>query len=391
MIHTIKYLNSCITDSPEDTLNELREELGIRASHDTRFPELYVLNYNQIDSEKHKYHPIVLECRSLVVEYVRMGEWKVVSRAFDRFFNLGEGGAEANLDMDEFTAFEKMDGSLISVFYHDNYGWLYRTKSMIMPELECSQNGLSWKNLIEDAFGELFMADFPTYYISSRPECTYVMEFTSPLNRIVTRYDSPEMTLLAVRDNNTGMYINQDSTSMLATKMGLRRPKSWSFDSKDDCVDFVNNLPDLQEGVILYNRYGIPSYKIKSPDYVAAHYMKGEVNPTPKRIVKMIDSGEIPEFLSVFPELGKLIKPYTDAYTDMLTHAIGLASSVRDIPDPKERARLVGGSPVSTIVFKILNGADPKEAYDSLLNTYKVKLLTHYKDLNESRDEVHMR
>ena len=73
-----------LDDEYEDGLDRLTELFGIKVR---RYPEdnLVLLDYNQIDSPKT--HPIVIECRSLILA---LDTLEVVSRKFDRFFNLGE-------------------------------------------------------------------------------------------------------------------------------------------------------------------------------------------------------------------------------------------------------------------------------------------------------------
>lgn len=376
MMKVIKYLNACITDSPEDTLQELKDELGIRFTHNPEYPELYVLGYSQIDSPKA--HPIVMECRSLVVEFVRMGEWKVVSRCFDRFFNLGERGIEQDIEMSEMTAFEKLDGSVISLFHHDGYGWLYRTKSMIMPTDAAMESGVLWKDLIEKAFGEVFMSCFPTYYVESRPECTFILELTSPENRIVTKYDDASITLLAIRNNETGDYVNQVSVTMMATKIGWNRPSHTYFDSIGDSKSAADNLPNLEEGFVLYDRYGCPRAKVKSKSYVSAHYMRGECNPTPRRILRMIEENEVDEFLTIFPEYTSLIEPHREAYESARSDTERLYNELKSVEDPKERASELRGVPVSSFVFKRLQGISFDESFEHATTNHKLKLLRNY-------------
>lgn len=65
-------------------IQALTEEYAISVK---KVDDLLVLNYNQIDSPKT--HPLVIECRSLILESETL---KVVSRGFDRFFNIYENG-----------------------------------------------------------------------------------------------------------------------------------------------------------------------------------------------------------------------------------------------------------------------------------------------------------
>jgi len=63
-------------------LEDLKNELGIEYNQSD---DLVILNYSQIDSPKR--HPIVMECRGLVLE---IGTWRIIARSFNRFFNWSE-------------------------------------------------------------------------------------------------------------------------------------------------------------------------------------------------------------------------------------------------------------------------------------------------------------
>lgn len=179
-------------------LEKLVEEYSIKVSVDERFPELLVLNYNQIDSPKN--HPIVRECRSLVVKEELDGNtYSVVSRAFDRFFNQGEN--DSTFDLSKLKLFEKVDGSLVSVFYDEKYGWLYRTKSMIMPELSVQGWERTWKELIESALNWKDVC-----FNRLEKDVTYIFEVVSRENRVVVKYDSDKAYLLSARRKD-GTYL----------------------------------------------------------------------------------------------------------------------------------------------------------------------------------------
>lgn len=167
---------------------------------------LFVLNYCQINSSKHKFDQIVRECRSLVLEVVpslseegdEVELFKVVSRSFDRFFNIFEQNKEPVVD--NLSAVEKMDGSLVNLFHVVGKGWLYRTKSMIMPETNINGFDTTWKEVIEEALG------YPKCCEGLDSNLTYIFEVTSPENRVVVRYEDRRATLLAVRNNEDGTY-----------------------------------------------------------------------------------------------------------------------------------------------------------------------------------------
>lgn len=184
---------------PLAALEALKEDFGIK--HSIWEDQLVVLNYCQIESPKT--HDITLECRSLVLE---LGTWEVVSRSFDRFFNLGELGEVTEgfipTPFDGMSRFrnmafhEKMDGSLIGIFNYKGQ-WLYRTRSVIMPVAEVNgKSWVTWKELIEEA------TNFPgcCEYLDS--ELTYILEVVSRDNRVVVDYEGRNAYLLGIRDKN---------------------------------------------------------------------------------------------------------------------------------------------------------------------------------------------
>lgn len=350
-------------------LTMLNDELGIKCSVSEMYPRLVVLNYCQISSPK--YHPITLECRSLVLEIPEEGgsEWKLVSRSFDRFFNHGE--TDSGYNMDSLVAHEKLDGSLIGLFYYDGE-WLYRTKSMIMPTSSIIGEGLTWKDLIEGQLGEGWYKGY-----SLNKEATFILEVTSPENRIVTRYTDRRLTLLSAR-HITGMYYPDNFLDSLSIMVGWGRPRRYTFSSMNECIESARNLKDLKEGYVIYDQYNEPVCKVKSPTYICAHHMRGEDGLTPKRICNLVITGETAEYLSVFEEDSDAIQPYIDAYNAIIMDTSSLWSKHCAIVNNKEFAAAVIDSPVSNILFKMRQGKSVSEAFNTFNDIYKRSLILKY-------------
>ncbi len=127
-MRVIEFLNRFMENDrlPDCALDSLRETYGIK-SRIYPLTGLVVLNYCQIESSRYKTEKIVRECRSLVLTYPEIhntypdGEdepcfpvsdkFKVVSRSFDRFFNLNEVRLPHKID--KLLAVEKLDGILV--------------------------------------------------------------------------------------------------------------------------------------------------------------------------------------------------------------------------------------------------------------------------------------
>lgn len=141
--------------------------------------------------------------------------------------------------------------------------------------------------------------------------CTYVMEYTSPFNRIVTPYEKPEMVLLAVVSNITGceadVYgLEQWCKGLKQFGMNVRMPKIYRASSGDELVKMAESLPDLQEGFVVRNNKTGERLKIKNSVYVTAHRLKNNGNLTLKTIVETIITNEDSEFLVYFPEYNSM-------------------------------------------------------------------------------------
>jgi T4 RnlA family RNA ligase len=340
-------------------LEKLESEFSIKVNKD--YKDLIVLNYNQIESPKT--HQITKECRSLVVKQDNNGAWIVVSRAFDRFFNYGEDNYHPNVK--DLTCYEKLDGSLVSVFFYEGE-WLYRTKSVIMPKGSINAFEDKWDLFIEEALdwgAPLKIENFDT-------DKTYIFEVTGKLNRVVTNYTETKAWLLSVRDNKTGEYYHVDQ-SLFPT------PKSFKFSSTEECLEIVKHLPNLEEGYVAYNTDGVPVCKIKSPSYVAAHRIRGE-GLTPSRIMDLVVINEQDEYIAVFPEDTDKFTAYVAVWHDTLPNKItSVWNLFKGIEDQKEFALNIKDFNFSSLLFMAKrNKTHPLEELTKQKDTFKIKLLT---------------
>lgn len=355
MLNVQKFLqNNCKALGPLEALQALKEATGVKNS--VWNDKLVVLNYSQIDSKKTC--AIAQECRSLVLE---LGTWEVVSRSFNRFFNLGEEPCPA-IDITRMTAYEKVDGSLIGVFNYKGE-WMYRTRSVIMPTGEINGWTVTWKDHIEVAMKELH---FPTMSTNA----TYILELTSPENRVVTKYAStdPMFTLLATRCNITGVYFGSSLDE-------VRRPREYKFETISDCLEAAKELRNLEEGFVLYNRQGEPVCKVKNPAYVAAHHLRGE-GLNPKKIKDLIFMNEVDEYLAIFPEDVKMFEPYVNAYIKLMAVIGASEYFLRDKGlTQKEFALKILDLPYKSLLFSMRQGMTQQEAWEKCTTNTKYQLV----------------
>lgn len=367
---TIEFIN-------KHGIHKLTERFGIKVSHNERYPDLFCLNYSQIDSHDHKFHDIVKECRSLVVRE-SAGKFVVESRSFDRFFNYGEN-PENTHNIHDLVACEKVDGSLVSVWKSEKYGWLYRTKSMVMPAENMNINGweLTWKELIESTIPfDLLEKEIVSQHGSE--DFTFIFEVVSRENRVVTRYDEKCAYFLHAR-NKDGYYTLCPED--IAESLGVSYPKEYRFDSFSDCLEVVKYLPNLQEGYVLKDKAsGTPVLKIKSPAYLAGHRLRGESRPTPKRIMDMIFINEQDEYLSIFPEDAGLFDPYITAFDKVQADFDNSIVEFINIVDQKDFALKVKDKSVASMLFTKRKNTELqfRDIFDTMFTSTKYKIVENY-------------
>ena len=122
-----------------------------------------LLKYDQLTSPTLMGLPEMQDCRGLILE---KGTWKVMSLAFRKFFNAEEGNA-AKIDWNTAHVLEKLDGTLIQVYWDwHKKEWFAGTTGTAEGEGEVNNkmgttfNQLFWKTVVEK------------YNLNQAPECT---------------------------------------------------------------------------------------------------------------------------------------------------------------------------------------------------------------------------
>jgi len=355
----------------------LTEELGIKVKE---YPEhgLYVFNYCQIESPKT--HPVVMECRGLILK----NDFTPVCRPFDRFFNHGEAlNVTGDFDIGSSHIYEKLDGSLVKMYFYDGK-WRVATRGTAFAESE-NYTGDLFESLIVKAFGcdDIDDLDGKLKTIALATDCTYIFEYTSPNNRIVTPYTEDKMYLLGIRHNVRGNEFKSVmhfwSYEMQEVGLNVELPKRYRFSSADEMREFVNSLGGLKEGVVAHDTKNDIRVKMKAEQYVAVHRLRGENVPTPKRIMELVVTNETEEYLAYFPEERERFAPYMSKWAAVQGEVDFIYKSHEHIKDQKEFALSVKDYPFSFILFQArAKKQTPQHVLVLTDANKKVKLLSTY-------------
>jgi T4 RnlA family RNA ligase len=275
---------------------------------------LYICKYSQIDSDFS--YKIVRQCRGIILE---KGTNKIMAYPFDKFFNIQEGHAD-KVDFGTASIQEKVDGSIIKVYYYDNK-WNVATNGTIDAKDAETADSLTGKKA---NFYDLFLdgieeqgVTFPELTANLTAGLTYIFELVHPITRIVVKYEKPGVYLIGIRCNNTGTEIDifdeSNKEVKKITSLGIKRPKTFQFASTEEMIAAAEQLTKDEEGYVVRDSE-FRRVKVKSPLYLKLHYLKSNNELTPKHFIELIQKNETDEFLGAFPEY----KPKIDEIREKL-------------------------------------------------------------------------
>lgn len=387
-------------------------------------PPYILLKYDMRTSDMSE--EIVQECRGLILkeDIYCAAEWVfnekrntpsrmdlyeynycVVCRGFDKFFNYGEYQA-ASIDWESAVIQEKVDGSLIKIWWDDkwristngtinafktpvgdgqvikSFGHLFleaikdsaifKEKNIIEPEekdlqLWCEHNVL--ENITLDVWWSL------------NKDYTYMFELVSPYNRVVVPYTKAEIYLLGIRNIKTG----QEYTGEL-NFINAKPVKQYPLKSLSDCLKATEAMGYDEEGFVVVDK-DFNRIKIKSPQYIAAHYLKNNGVQTTERLLNIIIEGEEEEFLNYFPE-------YKDSILNIKEYYETIIAEIEEAKDNmlkacktynrKELAEWIRSNVDSNYTNAMFNlydkkSKDAKEWFNKLFKDKKVELINRRK------------
>lgn len=335
-----------------------------------------VYNYNQIFSPDTD--PYVIESRGITIAK----DGTILARAWDRFFNYSqhpEITGKFEFD-DETKVVLKEDGSLVKVWFNPlNNLWQIATRGTAHAEGEHVFYPSFKDAILEDGFG-LTEEEFQRETLQElRVPYTYVFEYCSNKNRIVTRYESGKMVLLDVILNDTGesrKELRGMDVLNLSPKVSI--VEEYKFPNMEAVLEFVDNMKDLTEGFVLTDKNGL-KIKIKSSLYSKVHRLRGDNTLTPKRIASLVVDNEHSEYLSYFPEDSKLFEEYINSFTKLILDMNTTWENVNNIENQKEFALVVKDLPYSAIMFSLKKTKKSiEELFSETRDEYRINLLLEY-------------
>lgn len=262
---------------------------------------------------------VVQEARGIIIDVDAL---EVVCWPFRKFGNYNESYAD-QIDWSSACVQEKVDGSIIKLWFdQEKNGWQFSTNGTIRAE-EASVGEDSRITFADIICSAVNYADIPFTELDRNK--TYIFELVSPVTQIVVPYKVTMLYHIGTRHNITGIETEED--------IGIRKPARYPLHSLTECIQAVKKLNNgrkelsevKQEGFVVvdgnWNRV-----KIKSPDYLAAHYISN-IRMTKGNVISLLREKHmgVAELCEMNPSAAAIIKYYDYRMTelDFLADEIG--------------------------------------------------------------------
>lgn len=339
MLETLKFIRT-------EGLTALCERFHITVKRHGVYPNLVQLKYSQIDSPMGE--RIVQECRGLILD--EADDWRVVAFPYTKFFNHGEGHA-APIDWSTAKVYEKLDGSLMTLYYYRDK---WHVASSGLPDAGGPVCG-AYPGTFADLFWQTWNAlgyQLPVPMTDTPFETCFMFELMTPYNRIVCKQGASRIVLHGVRVCEPDY--EECPPEAWAPKFGWECVRTFPLGTFDDCLASVQTIDPMDgEGYVVcdavFNRV-----KVKSPQYVALAHLKDGFSL--RRLLEIVRANESSEFLAHFPE-------WTDAYDKVRTAFDALCGEVesafaalRYIPERKAFALKATQTRCPSALFALKDG-----------------------------------
>lgn len=320
-----------------NSLEKLIEEFRIEVTEEDN---LVILNYSQIEKEL-KFHQITKECRGLCLE---KKTWKVVARAFPRFYNLTEDPfGQSVFNWENFVCEKKQDGSLALLYFY-NGEWRMNTRASFAKGEVNPYYKDTWSSLFFEAIGNVNLTKL-------RHDCTYVFELMSSFNQVVHRHDKPKAVLLSAFENQSPYEYYRSELGYL----GFELNDIFPFNSFDEIKQYLEGKPSGMEleGFVLRD-INNNRIKYKNEEYLKLHRLRGNGNVLLlKNLVPLIisENQDLDEASIYFEDVRKLSLEIGKKCVTLKEEAEALWNKYGKEPVQKTFALAVKDSPYNSILF----------------------------------------
>ena len=334
-------------------------------------------------------NPSVQEARGIIIN---LDTFDVVCWPFRKFGRYDEPYADS-IDWSTAQVQEKIDGSIIKLWFNELTGkWQFSSNSMFRAE-DASTDQMTGRTLM-DAIRKTpeyngFDAERGSFFREREldKDTTYILELTSPENRVVVPYNDYHLRHTGTRNNITG----EETRGYI----GLSVPIKYDIQTIQDCLSFVERMNENAEtgkiGAVTSEGFVVVDgnwnrIKVKTPEYMIMHHLVDITKESKKQLVKLLlsDNLDITGLCEYFPGLAHILYYYAYQVSELKYKATAMINITRRLfkesdGNRKAVAMKIKSNQYAPFGFVALNNmtADP----ETIINEFGfAKLIKYIKD-----------
>ena len=298
---------------------EMTDKYAVTVKRHPKYPNLVLFKYSMIDSPLGE--RIVQECRGIILD--EANKWAVVSYPYDKFFNHGEGHA-ANIDWSTAKVFEKVDGSLMTLYWHDGK-WNVASSGTPDAGGDVYMTPYTFEGLFWKVWNDLGYV-MPSAMLS---DYCFMFELCTPFNKIVVQHPKSRIVFHGMRNVKTLAEVKVDNFHEFMD-FNWEVIKSYPLQTIEQVLATCDAIkPTEGEGYVICDA-AFHRVKIKTPQYVAISHMRDGMGT--RRMLEVVRIGESEEVLAYFPEFKSLHDQLKEKYDELVVEIEASYAKVKDIP-----------------------------------------------------------
>ena len=225
---------------------------------------LYMITY--YDGKSNFDNPITHKCRGVILE---KDTNNIVCYTFNRSVDFINDLTYLNNKFpfnDKTVVQESIDGTQIKLFYYGDKWRVATTRS-----IDAYSTRFSSRRTFGEMFDEALALSNLNLETLNKRKC-YSFVLCHPDNRIITKYEKPDLVHVFTRDLDT---LEVD----LIYDVGVRKPQTLEYQGYEKLLEDANNLEYYKEGFVLHSGdEQNKMMKIKSKNYLKCCRMRGNNN-----------------------------------------------------------------------------------------------------------------
>ncbi len=217
--------------------------------------------------------PSALECRGITFEVTENGDFiRLASMPMQKFFNYQENAFTQGIEENTIdVAMFKEDGSLMSSLMHGDKIHLKSKGHLFSEQAQSANRVLASKENLQEVI-RFFEGQ----------NCTVNLEYTAPDNQIVLYYQEPSLTILNVRNRDTGEYISYNELKAMDNVAPhlVSHYSQYEGMTLSEFASVVQSMEDIEGFVIQSQGQWV---KLKTDWYCIRHNTIDVFNPFSKK------------------------------------------------------------------------------------------------------------